>query len=257
MLNGEGHRIKLERTEESLTGQGGFLALLEYIDGMRIGERVTAHLPAPGSNRGYDPSVFVQALMVLFAMGGRRLSDLRDLEREEAQYSYLNEKGYMPMMAALYENGLFIDDEFREGNESPQNGHVEVCRRSKALVARAGKRIVRFRADSAVKQIIDRISKSAWVRVSDDVEVAETVHARTRDRSTPLSGRLVSYRYWVVASTSLPTSRPPASWNNTSSGESSRTSSRGSRAMGASDTCRPERAMPTRSGSGSAFWSTA
>ena len=244
MLNGEGHRIKLERTEESLTGQGGFLALLEYIDGMRIGERVTAHLPAPGSNRGYDPSVFVQALMVLFAMGGRRLSDLRDLEREEAQYSYLNEKGYMPMMAALYENGLFIDDEFREGNESPQNGHVEVCRRSKALVARAG------------KQIIARISKSAWVRVSDDVEVAETVHARTRDRSTPLSGRLVSYRYWAVASTSLPTSRPPASWNGTSSGESSRTSSRGSRAMGASDTCRPERAMPTRSGSGSAFWST-
>lgn len=59
--------------------------------------------------------------------------------------------------------------------------------------------------DSAVKQIIDRISKSAWVRVSDDVDVAETVHAmketpkafpllvkRTRDRSTPLSGRLVS-----------------------------------------------------------------
>ena len=164
--------------------------------------------------------------------------------KEAALYSYLKEKGYMPMMAALYENGLFIDDEFREGNESPQNGHVEVCRRSKALVARAG------------KQIIARISKSAWVRVSDDVEVAETVHAQTRDRSTPLSGRLVSYRYWVVASTSLPTSRPPASWNNTSSGESSRTSSRGSRAMGASDTCRPERAMPTRSGSGSAWWPT-
>ena len=40
--------------------------------------------------------------------------------KEESQYSYLNEKGYMPMMAALYENGLFIDDEFREGNDSPR-----------------------------------------------------------------------------------------------------------------------------------------
>lgn len=310
MVNADTNRIKLERTEETLTGQGGFLALLEYVEGMRIGERVTAHLPAPGSNRGYDPRVFVQALTILFAMGGRTLSDLRELEREKAllavgglpripdedtvgdwlrrmgdpktggqglaglrtvvdetnlelmkrdgsqdytldpdatfipaeketaQYSYLKEKGYMPMMAALYENGLFIDDEFREGNESPQNGHVAVYRRSKALVEKAGKRIARYRADSAsyqaelinvleedgvhwtitadqnsaVRELIDRIPGSAWVRVSDDVEVAETVHAmketpkafrllvkRTRDRSTPLSGLLVSYRYWAVA----------------------------------------------------------
>ena len=44
--------IKIDRTDDSLTGQGGFLALLEYIDGMRIGEWITVHLPAPGSNRG-------------------------------------------------------------------------------------------------------------------------------------------------------------------------------------------------------------
>ncbi len=55
----------------------------------------------------------------------------------------------MPMLAALYENGLFVDDEFREGNVSPAAGHGEVYRRAKARVEAAGKRIARFRADSA------------------------------------------------------------------------------------------------------------
>ncbi len=89
MVNGEGNGIKLMRTEEPLTGQGGLLAFLEYVAGMRIEERVTAHLPAPGSNRGFAPSLFVWSLMVLFAMGGRTLSDLRDLEREKALLSAL------------------------------------------------------------------------------------------------------------------------------------------------------------------------
>ena len=41
-------------------------------------------------------------------------------------YSYLNEKGYMPMMGAFYKTEVFVDDEFREGNVSPQAGHVAV-----------------------------------------------------------------------------------------------------------------------------------
>ena len=68
--------------------------------------------------------------------------------KAEAKYSYLKEKGYMPMRTALYENGLFVDDEFREGNVLPATGHGEVHRRAKARVESAGKRIARFRADS-------------------------------------------------------------------------------------------------------------
>ena len=212
--------IKLEQTTEPLTGQGGFLAFGEYLKGMRLRERVMTHLSAPGSNRGFGPEVFVQALISLQMLGGQTLSDLRGLEREKpllevlgqtvipdedtvgqwlrrmgdpqrgqsglvglgrvrdeigreilardgitdytldldasfidsgkaaATYSYLKEKGYMPMLAALYENGLFVDDAFREGNVSPATGHVEVYRRAKARVEEAGKRIAQFRADS-------------------------------------------------------------------------------------------------------------
>ena len=174
--------IRLKQTFEPLTGQGGFLAFGEYLRGMKLRERVATHLPAPGSNRGFGPDVFVQTLISLQILGGQTLSDLRELEREKtllglldqtvipdedtvgqwlrrmgdpekkqtglvglgevrdeiareilsrdgmkdytldldasfllsgkasAQYSYLKEKGYMPMLAALYENGLFVDD---------------------------------------------------------------------------------------------------------------------------------------------------
>ncbi len=75
--------IKLEQTTEPLTGQGGFLAFGEYLKGMRLRERVKAHLPTPGSNRGFGPEVFVQALISLQMLGGQTLSDLRGLEREK------------------------------------------------------------------------------------------------------------------------------------------------------------------------------
>lgn len=285
--------IKLDRTDEPLTGQGGFLAFGEYLKGMKLRERVERHLPAPGSNRGFAPSLFVESLVALLVQGGRTLSDLRELEREKpllellgqtvipdedtvgqwlrrmgdpeteqkgllglglvrdeinreilsrdgvteytldldasfieadkksARYSYLNEKGYMPMMAAFYETEVFVDDEFREGNVSPQAGHVAVYRRGKALAERVEKRVARVRADSAsyqaelinaleadgvrwsitadknsaVLSLIDRIDETEWTAVSSPgrevVEVAETVHAMA---GTPKAFRLIVKR---------------------------------------------------------------
>ena len=51
---------------------------------MQLRKRVTQHLPAPGSNRGYEPEIFVRSLVTLFMLGGVTLSDLRELEREKA-----------------------------------------------------------------------------------------------------------------------------------------------------------------------------
>jgi hypothetical protein len=285
--------IKLGQTDEPLTGQGGYLAFGEYLKGMRLSERVNRHLPAPGSNRGFGPDVFVQTLITLLTLGGQTLSDLRELEREksllglldqtvipdedtvgqwlrrmgdpektqpglvglgevrdeitreilsrdgvkdytldldasfilsgkaQAQYSYLKEKGYMPMLAALYENGVFVDDEFREGSVSPMVGHIPVYRRAKALVETSGKTIARVRVDSAsyqaelinaleedgvlwtitadknsaVLSLIDRIEETAWkpfpCSSGESVEVAETVHAMA---GTPKAFRLLVKR---------------------------------------------------------------
>ena len=300
--------IKLEQTDEPLTGQGGFLSFGEYLKGMQLRKRVERHLPAPGSNRGFDPGVFVQTLISLQILGGQTLSDLRGLEREkelmellglkevpdedtvgqwlrrmgdpekkqpglvglgtvrdeitrellsrdgvkdytldldasfilsgkaQAQYSYLKEKGYMPMLGALYENGLFVDDEFREGNVSPAVGHLPVYRRAKALVEESGKTIARVRADSAsyqaelinvleedgvawtitadknsaVLSLIDRIDEKDWTPFpgasGEVVEVAETVHTMT---GTPQAFRLLVKR---VRDRSTPIGALMVSW---------------------------------------------
>lgn len=91
MLRNNLERIKIGQTDEPLTGQGGFLAFGEYLKGMRIEERVNTHLPPPGSNRGFDPGVFVQTLITLLTLGGQTLSDLRDLEREKTLLGLLDQ----------------------------------------------------------------------------------------------------------------------------------------------------------------------
>lgn len=76
--------FKLERTEEELTAHGGLALMAEYNHGLGLRELVDRYLLGPGSNRGYDPSVFVDSLVLMLQGGGRSLEDLRELEREEA-----------------------------------------------------------------------------------------------------------------------------------------------------------------------------
>jgi len=51
------------------------------MDGLR--ELTDRYLPAPGSNRGFDPSVIVDTLVLMLQGGGRTLEDLRELKNEE------------------------------------------------------------------------------------------------------------------------------------------------------------------------------
>jgi hypothetical protein len=76
--------FKLERTQEELTAHGGLALMAEYNHGLGLRELANRYLPGPGSNRGYDPSVFVDCLVLMLQGGGRRLEDLRELEREHA-----------------------------------------------------------------------------------------------------------------------------------------------------------------------------
>jgi Transposase DDE domain group 1 len=76
--------FKIERTQEQLTAHGGLALLAEYNHGMGLRQLADQHLPAPGSNRGYAPSAFVESLVLLLQAGGQRLEDLRELEQEAA-----------------------------------------------------------------------------------------------------------------------------------------------------------------------------
>lgn len=46
-------------------------------------------------------------------------------EKQDAKWTYKGERGYMPIVGHLAENGLVIGDEFREGNDSPGARNLE------------------------------------------------------------------------------------------------------------------------------------
>lgn len=76
--------FKIENTQEELTAHGGLALMAEYNHGMGLRGLANRHLPAAGSNRGYNASVFVDSLVLMLQGGGQCLEDLRELERETA-----------------------------------------------------------------------------------------------------------------------------------------------------------------------------
>jgi len=46
-------------------------------------------------------------------------------EKQEAPWTYKGERGYMPMLGHLADNGLVLGEEFREGNEAPVSCNLE------------------------------------------------------------------------------------------------------------------------------------
>jgi len=72
-------------------------------------------------------------------------------EKAEAFFTYTGDKGYMPMVGYLYEAGICIYDEFREGNVAPAFGQKQFyleCKRRMPV----GKEIRYYRANSASYQ---------------------------------------------------------------------------------------------------------
>ncbi|MDP2952052.1 MAG: transposase [Chloroflexota bacterium] len=83
-----------------------------------------------------------------------------EADKEQAQWTYLKEKGYQPLLGFLFEIGLILCDEFRDGNVPAQAGAVEFLERCQQMMP-AGKRIAYYRADSASYQaaVINRCLK--------------------------------------------------------------------------------------------------
>ena len=215
--------FKIETTKERLTAHGGLALMAEFNHGIGLRELTDRFLPSPGSNRGFDPSVMVDSLVLMLQGGGRSLEDLRELKHEEglmklisrdaipepdtagdwlrrmgdrqsermglmgldnvrwklnerilkrdgiteytldadatgilgekaeALLTYNGDKGYMPMVGYLYETGICIYDEFREGNVAPASGQKAFYLECKRRMPK-GKGIGHYRADSASYQ---------------------------------------------------------------------------------------------------------
>lgn len=128
-------------------------------------------------------------------------------EKEEAKWTYKKEKGYQPLLGFLFELGLVLGDEFRDGNVPAGSGMVEFLEACHHLMPK-GKRIAYFRSDSAsyqarvidwcfghdtlftitadkdraVKEVIESMSEEGWEPYQRDREIAETVHTMRNSR---------------------------------------------------------------------------
>lgn len=136
-------------------------------------------------------------------------------EKYDAKVTYKGQRGYMPIVGHLAENGLAIGDEFRQGNEAPAARNLEFIKHCAAQLP-SGKRIGALRADSAayqadiinwchsegvsyaigadldagVRVAIRGIGEEQWQEYQDG-HVAETVHTMNR---TEQAFRLVVVR---------------------------------------------------------------
>ena len=75
--------FKIGTAKERLTAHGGLALMGEFNHGIGLRELADQYLPGPGSNRGYDPSEIVDAVVLMLQGGGRSLEDLRELSHEE------------------------------------------------------------------------------------------------------------------------------------------------------------------------------
>jgi len=128
-------------------------------------------------------------------------------EKEEAKWTYKKEKGYQPLLGFLFELGLVLGDEFRDGNIPAGTGAVEFLEACHRMMPK-GKRIAYFRSDSAayqtrvidrcfqyevlftitadqdraVKEAIKTIREEEWEPHEKDREIAETVHTMNNSK---------------------------------------------------------------------------
>jgi len=75
-----------------------------------------------------------------------------DSAKQSAAYSYQKRKQFSGLLGCVAELGLVNTVDFRRGNVSPQTGIMNQLRKACQQAEKAGKRIARFRSDSAAHQ---------------------------------------------------------------------------------------------------------
>ncbi len=87
--------FSLAKSNEKLTDRGAIAMVDEFADAIGLPEKVEEEFPAPGSNAGIAPSVYVRTLMYHFSEGGRHIEETRQIKADEG-FRSLIDVGRMP-----------------------------------------------------------------------------------------------------------------------------------------------------------------
>ncbi len=97
MLNQTVLPFKVKSTSEHLTAHAGLAVFGEFCAAMKVSEQINRYLPAPSSTKGFKPSIYVQALILMLHGGGRSLEELRTLTHDDG----LQPLHYIPNRLAM------------------------------------------------------------------------------------------------------------------------------------------------------------
>ena len=107
-----------------------------------------------GKNRGVNEALVVKAMRKSERKEFTYDNDATyfDSDKRSAAYSYQKSKQFSGLMGCIAELGVINTVDFRRGNVSPQTGVLNQLRKAVVQAKKAGKRIKRFRSDSAGHQ---------------------------------------------------------------------------------------------------------
>ena len=80
---------KLATTNDQLTSRAGLLAIAQLMDQLKLAECIDAHFPLPKSNRGFNPSTFIQTLVLMQHEGSFHLDEVRNLTEDQGLQTVL------------------------------------------------------------------------------------------------------------------------------------------------------------------------
>ncbi len=91
---------KLTTTNDKLTSRAGLLVIAQLMKSINLAETVDQHFPQPKSNRGFNPSLFLQTFILMHHEGSFHLDDVRHLSDDEALRMVLNLE-HLPQASTL------------------------------------------------------------------------------------------------------------------------------------------------------------
>jgi len=77
-------KFKIGVTGHEITPRAGLAIYSEFLRGFGIKSLIQKHMPAPGSNRGYEAWGYLEPLMLMLYGGGRHIEDLREIRDDKA-----------------------------------------------------------------------------------------------------------------------------------------------------------------------------
>ena len=107
-----------------------------------------------GKNRKINEAMIVESLKRIDSKELTYDNDATflDSNKKSAEYSYQKRKQFSGLIGSIVELGMINTVDYRPGNASPQAGILNQLRKARAQAKKAGKRITRFRSDSAAHQ---------------------------------------------------------------------------------------------------------